>query len=85
MILYSFKTEDGEVVEKRFPMGECPKEITLDDGRTAKRTFGMPYVSMYDTHGHVTGDGARKLNSSMRKQQKEAGDRMKDNWESAIN
>ncbi len=82
MVLYQFKTEDGETVEQRFPMGKCPKEVTLDDGRVAKRVFGAPNIGMFDSHGHATGDAARKLNASMRRKQSEAGSRMKDNWES---
>ena len=81
MALYSFQTDDGEEVERRFPMGECPKEITLDDGRIAKRVFGVPNVSMFGG-GHASGDGAAKLNADMRRRQAEAGRRMRDNWQS---
>ncbi len=81
MALYSFQTEDGEEVERRFPMGECPKEITLDDGRIAKRVFGVPNVSMFGA-GHASGDGAARLNADMRRRQAEAGRKMKDNWQS---
>ena len=81
MALYSFQTDDGDEVERTFPMGECPKEITLDDGRIAKRVFGIPNVSMF-SGGHVSGDGAIKLNTDMRRRQAEAGRRMRDNWQS---
>lgn len=81
MALYSFQTDDGEEVERRFPMGECPKEIALDDGRIAKRVFGVPNVSMFGG-GHASGDGAAKLNADMRRRQVEAGRRMRDNWQS---
>lgn len=81
MALYSFWTDDGEEIEHRFPMGECPKEITLDDGRIAKRVFGIPNVSMFGG-GHASGDGAIKLNADMRRRQAEAGRRMRDNWQS---
>ena len=81
MALYSFQTDDGDEVERTFPMGECPKEITLDDGRIAKRVFGIPNVSMFGG-GHVSGDGAIKLNADMRRRQEEAGRRMRDNWQS---
>ena len=81
MALYSFQTDDGDEVERTFPMGECPKEITLDDGRIAKRVFGIPNVSMFGG-GHVSGDGATKLNADMRRRQEEAGRRMRDNWQS---
>ena len=81
MALYSFQTDDGDEVERTFPMGECPKEIALDDGRIAKRVFGIPNVSMF-SGGHVSGDGATKLNADMRRRQEEAGRRMRDNWQS---
>ena len=81
MALYSFRTDDGEEVERMFPMGECPKEIALDDGRIAKRVFGVPNVSMFGG-GHASGDGATRLNADMRRRQEEAGRRMRDSWQS---
>ena len=81
MALYSFRTDDGEEVERMFPMGECPREIALDDGRIAKRVFGVPNVSMFGG-GHASGDGATKLNADMRRRQEEAGRRMRDSWQS---
>jgi len=40
MATYCYKTEDGEVVERFFPMKEeIPKLIELPDGRLAKRSF----------------------------------------------
>ena len=73
MALYSFRTDDGEEVERMFPMGECPKEIALDDGRIAKRVFGVPNVSMFGG-GHASGDGAARLNAD-----KKAGGGRKEN------
>lgn len=81
MALYSFRTDDGEEVERMFPMGECPKEIALDDGRIARRVFGVPNVSMFGG-GHAYGDGAARLNADMRRRQEEAGRRMRDSWQS---
>ena len=81
MALYSLRTDDGEEVERMFPMGECPKEIALDDGRIAKRVFGVPNVSMFGG-GHASGDGAARLNADMRRRQEEAGRRMRDSWQS---
>ena len=81
MALYSFQTDDGDEVERTFPMGECPKEIALDDGRIAKRVFGVPNVSMFGG-GHASGDGAARLNADMRRRQEEAGRRMRDSWQS---
>ena len=81
MALYSFRTDDGEEVERMFPMGECPKEIALDDGRIAKRVFGVPNVSMFGG-GHASGDGAARLTADMRRRQEEAGRRMRDSWQS---
>ena len=81
MALYSFRTDDGDEVERMFPMGACPKEISLDDGRIAKRVFGVPNVSMFGG-GHASGDGAARLNADMRRRQEEAGRRMRDSWQS---
>lgn len=81
MALYAFQTDDGEEIERRFPMGECPKEITLDDGRIAKRVFSVPSLSMF-SDGHASGDGAARLNADMRRRQEEAGRKMWDNWKS---
>ena len=81
MALYSFRTDDGEEVERMFPMGECPKEMTLDDGRIARRVFGVPNVSMFGG-GHASSDGAARLNADMRRRQEEAGRRMRDSWQS---
>lgn len=37
---YCYSTEDGtEVHDRIFRMGEAPEQITLDDGRVAKRSF----------------------------------------------
>ena len=82
MPLYSFRTEDGEVVERMFSMGDCPRQITLDDGRVAKKMITAPFIGVFDSNGHVSGDAARKLNEDMRRRQAEAGRRMRDNWES---
>ena len=81
MALYSFRTDDGDEVERMFPMGECPREIALDDGRIAKRVFGVPNVSMFGG-GHASGDGTARLNADMRRRQEEAGRRMRDSWQS---
>ena len=81
MVSYSFETDDGEEVERQFPMGKCPEEITLDDGRTARRVFKSPNISLF-SNGHVSGASAARLNADMKKRQERAGKRMKDNWES---
>lgn len=80
---YEFKREDnGEIVERDFPMGKCPKFIVCDDGMEAMRIFSVPFVSIMGTNGHVTGDGAAKLNADMRKRQDEANKRMRERWKS---
>lgn len=46
MILYAFEIQDtDEKVEKFFPMGECPNEIELQDGRKAVRRLGCPNIT----------------------------------------
>lgn len=80
---YEFEREDnGEIVERNFPMGECPKFIVCDDGVRANRIFSVPFVQMMGTDGHVTGDGAARLNSDMRKRQDDANKRMRERWKS---
>lgn len=81
MIIYSFVTDDGEQIERQYPMGECPKEIALDDGRVAKRLFSCN-VSMFGGGGHASGDAAARLNADMKRRQAEAGRRMRDSWPS---
>lgn len=81
MANYSFVTDDGESIERKYPIGECPKEIILDDGRVAKRVFSCNF-SMFSAGGHTSGDAAAKLNADMKRRQAEAGRRMRDNWQS---
>jgi hypothetical protein len=61
-------------------MGECPKTITLEDGRLAKRVYGCN-VSMFSKEGS-SGSNASKLNAEMRKRNEEAGVRMRQRWKS---
>jgi len=80
---YEFMREDnGEIIEKNFPMGECPKFINCEDGTRANRIFSVPFVRMMGTDGHVTGDGAARLNADMRKRQDDANKRMRERWKS---
>jgi len=80
---YEFKREDnGEIVEKNFPMGECPKFIVCEDGVRANRIFSVPFVQIMGTNGHVTGDGAAKLNADMKARQSAADKRMRERWKS---
>ena len=46
MILYSFKIQDTEeIISKWYPMGECPTQIVLQDGRKAFRHYGFANIS----------------------------------------
>lgn len=38
-MIYCYQAEDGEVVDRQFPMGEQPKTVRLRDGRVAVRSF----------------------------------------------
>jgi len=42
MATYVFSTENGEVVERVFPMGGCPASVEVD-GRVAKRNRSLEY------------------------------------------
>ena len=79
-ILYAFQTEDGQTISEFFPMGECPKELILKDGRVAKRVY-KSNVSMFSKEGS-SGSNASKLNAQMRKRNEEAGKRMRQRWKS---
>lgn len=79
-VLYAFQTEQGEIVNQFFPMGQCPNEITLEDGRKAKRVY-LSNVSMFSKEGS-SGSNASKLNAEMRKRNEEAGKRMRQRWKS---
>lgn len=82
-ILYAFFTEDGEEINRFFPIGQCPNQIVLDDGRIAKRSF-KSNVSMFTKQGS-SGSNASKLNNEMKKRNEEAGKRMKERWKSVKN
>lgn len=79
-MLYEFRRPDGSIVEKSFPMKDCPKSIVCDDGVEAVRIFSVPRVSMFGANG--TASDASKLNADMRARNEAAGRRMRDNWES---
>jgi hypothetical protein len=80
---YEFKREDnGDIVEKDFPMGECPKFIVCDDGVRANKVISIPFISMIGRNGHASGDGASRLNADMSRRQKEADARMRERWRS---
>lgn len=79
-ILYSFQTQDGQIVERFFSMNECPNEIILDDGRVAKKNYGGK-VTMFSKEGS-SGSNASKLNAQMRKRNEQAGKRMRQRWKS---
>ena len=43
-VLYEFEKENGERIERFFPAGECPDEITCEDGMKAKRVLSSPNI-----------------------------------------
>lgn len=47
MTPYLFKLPDGSLVEKCFPMGQCPSQIMVD-GFPAKRVFTAPSVQIHE-------------------------------------
>jgi len=44
MPTYCFRTDDGEIVERPFRMGESPRRIRLDDGRVATRDIQAEHL-----------------------------------------
>ncbi len=80
---YEFKREDnGDIVEKDFPMGECPKFIICEDGVKANKIISLPFISIMGSNGHASGDGASRLNADMNRRQREADARMRERWRS---
>lgn len=61
-------------------MGECPDEITCDDGEKAKRAFHAPSISW--GKGYLPEAVADKRNRDMKKRNADAGKRMKERWKS---
>ena len=53
-----------------------------EDGVKAKRVFSVPFVSIMGANGHVTGDGAAKLNADMKARQAAADKRMRERYKS---
>jgi hypothetical protein len=39
MPIYCYKSDNNEIVDRYFPMGEAPEKIALEDGTTARRDF----------------------------------------------
>lgn len=80
MVLYAFQKDDGSVVEQFFPVGECPKEITCQDGTKAYRIYGCANVTYKG--GFLPTSVAQKRNKQMRKRQAQADKRMRQSWKS---
>lgn len=49
MPAYCYTTDDGEVVERVYPMGKAPRKIKLRDGRTANRNFAVEHSAPVPT------------------------------------
>jgi hypothetical protein len=43
MARYSYETDDGDVIEESFAMGEAPCMIRLPDGRVARKNLSHDY------------------------------------------
>lgn len=78
MAIYGFKTDNGEELEMSFPMGECPTEVLLPDGRIAKRVFFAPQVKFMG--GFLPPSAAIKRKSDMTKRNSAAHERGKEYW-----
>ena len=44
MIAYCYSAEDGIIFERKFPMGEAPHVVRLEDGRIATRDYQAEHV-----------------------------------------
>ena len=45
MPMYSFKTQNGQIIQKLYSFSQCPKQITLQDGRIAKKILTCPHIA----------------------------------------
>lgn len=50
MPVYCFETNDGQVVERFFPIGKAPREVDID-GKPARRSFRAESKSLPATSG----------------------------------
>lgn len=82
MAIYGFKTEDGEELDMNFPMGECPSEVALADGRIAKRVFFAPQIKFMG--GFVPPSDSARRKNSMTKRNNEAHERGKEYWKTKV-
>lgn len=80
MVLYQFKRDDGILVEKWYPIGECPKEIVCDDGRPARRVLFAPSVTWKG--GYLPPSAAQARNTMMNRMQEDAARKSCDSWPS---
>ncbi len=80
MALYGFRTTDGDEIELSFPMGECPSEVRLPDGRVARRIFSSPSISFKGGYMPPRASAVRRNDMTRRNQQ--AHDRGSDYWRS---
>ena len=81
MAIYSFRREsDGKMIDRKFPIGECPDENICDDGVVAQHLITAPNVQWKG--GFMPPGQSMKRNADMKRRQSDSGRRMRDNWES---
>lgn len=81
MALYMFRRDDnGECFEKKYRIGECPKEIVCEDGVIARHVITAPAVQWKG--GFLPPGAAMKRTADMKRKQDDAGRKMKDSWKS---
>lgn len=83
MAIYAFRREtDGGIVERKFPIGECPASITCEDGVEAKHVITAPHVQWKG--GFMPPGQTMKRNEDMRRRQSDSDKRMRDNWDPVV-
>ena len=80
MVIYSFITDNGEEIERSFPMGDCPSVIQLTDGQVAKRTFKN--AGFVFKGGNLPPGASMKRKEEITKRNVSAGDRGREYWKS---
>jgi len=75
---YCFKRDDGRVVERQYPFGQCPREIVDDDGVKARRIFTPANIQWAE--GFMPEATAMARNERRRIDNINAGNRGRSDW-----
>ena len=81
MAKYDFLREDGAWVEKIYPIGQCPREITDTDGVRAKRAWRRESLTDFSwKEGQETETARAEKNARRTQDNINAGKRGREEW-----